>query len=288
MLLGTRGPFTAAALRALIADEVPLAALLLPDAVPGARAPRRLAPRRSLSGAGTDPLELGRTAGLPAWALPDLRDPRSVALLRELAPGWICVACFPWRLDAVWREAAPLGAFNIHPSLLPAYRGPAPLFWQLRAGERRTGVTLHRVDSGLDTGPIVRRRSVTLPDGVDTDVAESLLSETGARLFAGALREGRGLQGWPQPAGRGSRQGWPTEADRVVPRRWSPRRAYGFIRGARRWGPFRVAGPGGEDVTVSDAVGFWTRAPPPPRTGELRIALRGGVLGVVAMPGSLS
>jgi methionyl-tRNA formyltransferase len=264
---------------------VPLAALLLADPVPGARGPRRLVPGRTLSSPTSDPVEGARAGKVPIWAIRDPRDPRAVSLLRGLAPAWIAVACFPWRLGTDWRNGSPLGAVNIHPSLLPAYRGPAPLFWQLRAGERRTGVTLHRLDAGLDTGPIVRRRAVPLPDGIDTDGAESLLAGAGARLLADALR-GAGLRGRPQPVRGRSRQGWPSGPDRVVSRRWSARRAYNFIRGAARWGPFVVDAPRGERLTVADAVGFWNDPPPRPRAGERRMRFRGGVLGVLPEPGS--
>lgn len=57
------------------------------------------------------------------------------------------------------------GTYNIHPSLLPAYRGPQPIYWTLRHGASATGVSLHRLDAGIDTGPVFARRQVTVTAG---------------------------------------------------------------------------------------------------------------------------
>lgn len=54
------------------------------------------------------------------------------------------------------------GTYNIHPSLLPAYRGPQPVYWALRQGSTATGVSLHRLDAGIDTGPVFARRPVAI------------------------------------------------------------------------------------------------------------------------------
>ncbi len=94
-------------------------------------------------------------------------------------------------------KAAPCGGLNVHPSLLPRYRGPSPVFWQVASGETRTGVTVHRLTAGPDEGPILSQ--------VETDIAPEemagalflrlarlaapLLLETLDRLQAGAIAE---------------------------------------------------------------------------------------------------
>ncbi|MEZ4833421.1 MAG: formyltransferase family protein [Caldilineaceae bacterium] len=62
--------------------------------------------------------------------------------------------------------AAPHGFLNLHPSLLPHYRGPDPIFWQLRDGVEPMGVTVHWMDVGVDTGDIAAQAPVALEDGL--------------------------------------------------------------------------------------------------------------------------
>ncbi len=107
--------------------------------------------------------ELCRRAGVPCYRDAPDRDLAPLLLaVREAQPDLILIATYfrilPEELFALPR----LGTFNLHPSLLPAYRGPQPLYWALRGGETATGVTLHRVDAGVDTGPVCAHQRVPL------------------------------------------------------------------------------------------------------------------------------
>ncbi|MCG6871780.1 MAG: hypothetical protein LJE84_05775, partial [Gammaproteobacteria bacterium] len=93
-------------------------------------------------------------------------NPASLALaLSELEAGLFLVACYPRRLPGEVFRLAQRACLNLHPSLLPGYRGPAPVFWQLQDGERNTGISLHHVTDRLDAGPLVAQRRVPLPPG---------------------------------------------------------------------------------------------------------------------------
>jgi methionyl-tRNA formyltransferase len=81
----------------------------------------------------------------------------------------------------------PHGALNLHPSLLPRHRGAAPIAATILAGDRETGVTLFRMDAGLDTGPIVARRIVPVGDDETADHLEARLAIVAAELLAEAL-----------------------------------------------------------------------------------------------------
>jgi methionyl-tRNA formyltransferase len=179
-------------------------------------------------------------------------DAAGLRALDALEPDLVAIACFPWLLPRPWRDRPPRGCVNLHPSLLPAYRGPAPLFWQFRAGETRTGVSLHAVDGGADTGSLIAQQAVPFPDGIDTIAAETLTARAGARLLAEWLAGGKTV-GPPQPSGGASRQPAPDAAARVIPHTWPVRRAFNFIRGAQAWGPFEVETGEGR-VLVRDAV----------------------------------
>lgn len=91
------------------------------------------------------------------------------------------------RPDAL--QAARLGAWNVHASLLPAYRGAAPIERAIMAGERASGVTIMRMDEGLDTGPIALQRPTEIPP----DMTGGELTERLAQLGANAMVEGLDL-----------------------------------------------------------------------------------------------
>ena len=85
-------------------------------------------------------------------------------LIRSLKPDLLMCCFYPWRIPAEAIAAAPLGAVNGHPSLLPRYRGPNPLGWTLRNDEPELGMSFHRMDAHFDTGPLLDRASAPIED----------------------------------------------------------------------------------------------------------------------------
>jgi methionyl-tRNA formyltransferase len=139
--------------------------------------------------------ELARHNGIAVYQPAKVRVPEFVELIRTLAPDVIVVVAFGQILPRVLLDIPPLGCINVHASLLPRYRGAAPLNWCLINGETETGVSTMLMDVGLDTGPMLLRQStpvdrnediVSLHDRMSTMGAE-LLSETLDRLTEGAL-----------------------------------------------------------------------------------------------------
>ena len=248
-MLGMRGTFTAEAFRALVASGCGVSGLVV--AGPRGSGWRRLHPLRVLSADPPSAVELAWEAGVPVLEVGWV-DAAGLRALDALEPDVAAIACFPWLLPRPWRDRPPRGCVNLHPSLLPAYRGPAPLFWQFRAGETRTGVSLHVVDGGTDTGSVIAQQPVPFPDGIDTAAAETLTARAGARLLADWLAGGKTV-GPPPPAQGAFRNPAPAAAARVVPVTWPVRRAFNFIRGAQAWGPFEID-TGEGCITVHDAV----------------------------------
>jgi len=186
-----------------------------------------------------DTLSVAWAAGLPVMAARDFNHPETLAALAELTADVAVVSCFTQRLPAALLSVPRYGFLNIHPSLLPAYRGPVPVFWQLRDGAE-TGVTVHYMDEGLDTGDIVAQAAEPLPDGISQADAERQLMLAGAGLLRGVLANlARGVvDRQPQPAG-GSYFGYPQPADFALSIDWPARRAYNFMR-----------------ATAADSVGY--------------------------------
>jgi methionyl-tRNA formyltransferase len=112
--------------------------------------------------------------------MPASRD-RIAPLLRSLEPDLAMCLGFPWKIPPDALAVPPLGVVNVHPALLPRYRGPIPVGWAIRNGESEIGLTFHRMAPDLDTGPILAQASLTLGD-------EWSWEELGPRL-AGLLAE---------------------------------------------------------------------------------------------------
>lgn len=123
--------------------------------------------------------------GLPVQQPRRIRLPEAVAALAELRPEILVVVAYGQILPPAVLGLAPRGAVNVHASLLPRYRGAAPIQWALARGESETGVTTMQLDEGLDTGPILLARST--PIGPEETAAE--LQERLAALGAGLLLE---------------------------------------------------------------------------------------------------
>jgi methionyl-tRNA formyltransferase len=119
---------------------------------------------------------------LPVYRAPSPQETRR--LLEGLRPDLILAACYPWRLSPRARAAARCGVMNIHPSLLPHGRGPDPVFWVYRQGARDTGVTVHLMDGGLDSGPILAQQRLAVPEKMNAVTLELHLFETGASMAA--------------------------------------------------------------------------------------------------------
>lgn len=122
-----------------------------------------------------------------------LREPASQAAVEQLAPDVVAVAAFGQILRAPLLSRFPGRVVNVHPSLLPRYRGPNPYYWVLHNGERETGVTVHYVDEGVDTGDLLLQERIAVhPD--DTELSlQRRSAATAASLLAraiGLLREG--------------------------------------------------------------------------------------------------
>jgi methionyl-tRNA formyltransferase len=212
-----------------------------------------------LGGIPASVFDIAREHRIPVLEAGALGHPDTLAALRAYEPDALCAACFPRRLPADVLGLAPLGALNVHPSLLPAYRGPAPLFWVLRDGAPSAGVTVHLMDEGLDTGPIVERAPLPLPEGASGAELDRLASELGGELLARAvvrLRAGTAVI-TPQPVQGASYCPWPSAQDfRLVAEETPARRAYGFIRGVDDWpAPVELLA-GGKRIRTRRALGY--------------------------------
>lgn len=139
--------------------------------------------------------EAALAQSLHVWQPPTLRTPEAVEHLRALAPDLIVVVAFGQILRADVLDVPPHGCLNVHGSLLPRYRGAAPVPAAILAGETETGITLMQMDKGMDTGPIIAQATCPIaPDDTTARLSErlahlgaDLLVETLPRWLAGDI-----------------------------------------------------------------------------------------------------
>ncbi|MGD9511604.1 MAG: methionyl-tRNA formyltransferase [Geminicoccaceae bacterium] len=138
------------------------------------------------------PSRLARTAravGAHYHEIP-YRDPNALlAIMRDEAPDLVIVASLGRLLRQDEIAAPRLGILNVHPSLLPSYRGSSPSFWQLRDGVSESGVTVHLIDPGMDTGPILAQTRFALPFGATPEDLLALQLAHGPGVLVGAVRD---------------------------------------------------------------------------------------------------
>jgi methionyl-tRNA formyltransferase len=130
---------------------------------------------------------LAQARGLPLYQPTSLKNEETQAHLRSLAPDAILVAAYGLILPEAVLAIPRLGAINIHASLLPRWRGAAPVQRAILAGDARTGISIMQMDRGLDTGPILVAESMPIAADDTSASLHDKLAGLGARLIVTAL-----------------------------------------------------------------------------------------------------
>jgi len=131
--------------------------------------------------------ELALAAGVPVLQPERLRRPENVAALRDYRPDLVVVAAFAQILSRDVLAAPTYGCLNVHASLLPRWRGAAPIPAAILAGDAETGVTIMRMDPGLDTGPTLSTEAEPIRPDDTTATLMPRLAVRGAALLAAAV-----------------------------------------------------------------------------------------------------
>ncbi|HEY5603979.1 MAG TPA: formyltransferase family protein [Gammaproteobacteria bacterium] len=195
---------------------------------------------------------------IPLNYVQDLASSKFQNEIAQFKADYILVACFPYKLPHTLCQAARIAALNLHPSLLPAYRGPYPVFWQLRNGEIKTGVTLHLLSDEIDAGDIILQTEVPLRAGLRGRAIETRLGEFGAKLFLEALRlyQLNNVNAQPQSWIQASYMPAPKYDDFEICPTWPARRAFGFIRGTEEWNRAYQIKINGKTVYIKTAMAY--------------------------------
>jgi len=149
----------------------------------------------------SDVHELAAARGIPVRTPARLRDPAEHAAFAALDADIAVVAAYGLILPRPVLDAPRHGCINIHASLLPRWRGAAPIQRAILAGDRETGVCIMRMEEGLDTGPVLLRAAMPIGDEATAGTLHDALAALGARLVVEALRgvAAGTLRAEPQP-----------------------------------------------------------------------------------------
>ncbi len=132
--------------------------------------------------------EVAVGAGIPVHQPEKIRSPEAQELLQKLAPEAVVIIAYGQIIPARLLPIPKLGWINLHASLLPRYRGAAPINWAIVNGETKTGVTSMRIDAGMDTGEILLQKEMEIGTAETAPELTARMSELGAPLIAETLR----------------------------------------------------------------------------------------------------
>jgi methionyl-tRNA formyltransferase len=201
--------------------------------------------------------------GLPVAKPLTLKDPGAQQQLRDLAPEVMVVAAYGLLLPQAVLDIPRHGCLNIHGSLLPRWRGAAPVQRAILAGDSETGIGIMQMEAGLDTGPVLLEKKIPIASDDTAATLFAKLTGLGAEAIVEALRDLPGLTARPQSAEgvtyahklsrQESQLDWTQSAEQLA-------------RQIRAFDPF----PGSETRHRGEALKIWQATPEVLQTGSLQ------------------
>jgi methionyl-tRNA formyltransferase len=198
--------------------------------------------------------------GLPVHQPERVRRPEVVEQLRALAPEAMVVVGYGQIIPKTILDIPPRGIINVHASLLPKYRGAAPIQWAIARGESRTGVTTMRINEGLDTGDMLLKWETAI--GSDENAVElaQRLAVAGAELLVRTLAELATIRPEPQNDSQATYAPILKKEDGKIDWQLSAQEILNRIRGFEPW-------PGGYSFLRGQRLQIWTAA-----LGEMKLS----------------
>ena len=166
-------------LQALIEDKVEVRAVVTRPDRPKGRGLHLTAPPVKV---------LAEQKGIEVLQPPKTADPKFVERIREIGPDLIVCVAYGGFLVRSILDIPPLGSINLHPSLLPKYRGASPVQWAVIRGESKTGVTIFYIGEGMDNGDVILQREVQIQPEENSEVLFNRLIPVGVTLLLEAVR----------------------------------------------------------------------------------------------------
>jgi methionyl-tRNA formyltransferase len=269
VMMGT-GHFAEPTFEALLASSHPVVGLVTqPDRVVGAE-------RGSTRQAGRSMKTMALEHGLPVLQPESINTLQGVAALRELSPDLLVVAAYGQILSKDVLAVPGQGGINVHASLLPKYRGAAPIAWAIYHGETRTGVTIIRMSVHLDAGDMLAQEAIDIGPEETAGQLEARLAPLGAKLaldVVARMADGSPLQGVQQDKSLATKAPKLKKEDGLIDWSRPAKDVCNQVRAMQPW-PTAYTFLHGADhppvrVIVNRAVAFPVRSKPAAATGSL-------------------
>ncbi|MFV2056514.1 MAG: methionyl-tRNA formyltransferase [Thiohalomonadales bacterium] len=260
--LGSNNDFSSTLFN-LVVQQLPIASLIMP----GVKVPQRRATPGSIeiqtqikSTLTTE--QLAQQAHIPIDYQGGKTSSRLADYIAAKNIDILIVACYPYLISEVVVAASTFGAINIHTSLLPKYRGPTPIFWQLRNNESRIGVSIHLINKRFDAGDILIQKLVNVPASYTCPEIESILALATIDMLLNVLMSKKTLQryitnGVLQDEKHSSYFTQPqSPSDFYLSLDWPAAHAFRFMRGTQHWQkPYPII-VNNEKTLLSTALSF--------------------------------
>ncbi len=230
--------------------------------------------------------QVAMRAGLRVFQPAKLKDPATVEFLSKFHPDAIVVAAYGHIIPKWMIDLPRYGCINLHASLLPKYRGAAPIQWALIRGETVTGITTMKIDPGLDTGDMLLKCEIPIRNEDTTETLSERLSPQGADLMVETLRrlERGDLVPQPQDNSLATLAPMLKKEDGVIDWALTAKEIWWRVRGLRPW-PGAYTTFRGENLHIWAASPAANAAPPDAEPGML--LAEHGKLWVVCGQGTL-
>jgi len=220
--------------------------------------------------------------GVRVYQPENVNSPDFIEKVKSLKVDLIVVVSFGKRLSKRLLEVPPLGCWNLHASLLPKYRGAAPVAWALVRGEKMTGVSIMKMEPSMDTGPVAATATLPILPGQNAGELEKKLSGLGARLLVKTLTqivEGK-VKLHEQDEAEATYAPKLKKSDGRINWNLSPQEIVNFIYGMNPWpGAYSILSHSGKStrITVLDAVALPSREKGHARCGRIILASEEGI-----------
>lgn len=196
---------------------------------------------------------LRRALGAKVYLVPDLA--KHAPEVHDLAPDLVVSWFWTKKIPASFRTAGRLGAFGVHPSLLPRHRGPDPTFWAIDAGDTETGVTAHEIEDDYDTGAILGVEHLAIDPRWNAWTLAKRLDRPSLRLLRETVRmyeNPSAVRRQAQDETLATDAPLPRDEDLEIRWSWDAARVVRRIRAASPW-PGAFTDIGGDTLVVTDA-----------------------------------
>ena len=181
--------------------------------------------------------EVAQRAGVRVYQPEKIKSDSAFEFFEHIAPDAVIIIAYGQIVPARLIAIPPLGWINLHASLLPKYRGAAPIAWAIANGERSTGLTTMQIDAGMDTGPILMQQEIAIGASESTPELAARMAEAGAPLVIETLAKlGRGeISGRPQDSSHATYAPILKKEDGRVDWGHTAEQIYNRIRGLAPW-----------------------------------------------------